>query len=368
MQLRSRAGHGSRFPAAGVGAGPDDPGGAGRLARPMGIRDVDAGPAGRGRSGPDALLARLADALEAGTVDAADVERLLAEARTPRRDRPGVSAVLATLGAVVVLCGLAIAFATVSDDLPRALQVAGPFAFPAAATGGCAWLARRGAARWQTDLLGVVAYAAFAGACVASAWGSGLVDSDGEAAVYVVAAAVPAAAVVATLHRATRSRFLLWTGGPVIPVALGFALAELAGVLTAETLPWVLLAEGAVAAAAAGGLLRRGRADGRYALVWAALGGYAAVLFSPDDLDRFRVWHVILAVVVVATFLAADALDFGGLIWVAAAGGALWVVLIAIVVGSATGAALAVVLAGAGMLALGVLVARLRRARGVTPP
>jgi hypothetical protein len=43
-------------------------------------------------------------------------------------------------------------------------------------------------------------------------------------------------------------------------------------------------------------------------------------------------------------------------------------VLIAIVVGSATGAALAVVLAGAGMLALGVLVARLRRARGVTPP
>ncbi|MGE0026477.1 MAG: hypothetical protein AB7O78_11425 [Thermoleophilia bacterium] len=310
----------------------------------------------------DEVLARLADALADGSVAVGEVERLLG--RRHRRDRPGAAAVLATLGAVVVLCGLAIAFATVFGDLPAALRVAGPFAFPAAAAAGCVWLARRGAARWQTDLLGLVAYVAFGGACVASAWGSGLVDTGREAAVYALVAAAPAAALVATLHRATGSALLLWTGAPAVGFAVVIALAELAGVLSAATLPWVILAAGAAAAAGGILLLRRGRADGRVAFLWATAFGVAAVLTSPDDLDRFRVWHAVLAAVVVAAFLAGAALDFVPLIWLAAAGGALWVVLIAVVVGSATGAALAVVLAGFGLLGLGLLVARLHRPGG----
>lgn len=322
-----------------------------------------------GTSERDELLARLADALGRGTVEAADVERLLAR-RRPRHDRPGAAAVLATLGAVVVLCGLAIAFATVFGDLPQALQVAGPFAFPGAATGGGVWLARRGAARWQTDLLGIVAYGAFAGACVASAVGSGLVDTGREGAAYALVAAVPATAMVATLHRATGSALLLWTGAPAIAIAVGIAVAELSGILSAETLPWVVLAEGAAAAAVGALLLRRGRADGRVALLWATALGVATVLMSPDDLDRFGAWHLVLAAVVVAAFLAGAALDFAPLIWLAAAGGALWVVLIAVVVGSQTGAALAVVLAGLGLVGLGLLVARLSRPRrrGLPPP
>jgi hypothetical protein len=314
-------------------------------------------------SGHEDLLRRVGDALEKGALDAADLERLLAGRRPSRRQRPGAPAVLATLGAVVVLCGLAIAFATVFQDLPQALQIAGPFVFPVVATGGGVWLARRGAARWQTDLVGLVAYGSFAGACLASAWGSGLVGSAREAALYCVVAAVPAAAAVATLHRATGSALLLWTGGPAIALAVGIALAELAGILSERTLPWIVLAEGAAAAAAGVLMMRRGRADGRYALLWAAACGVAAVLASPDDLSHFRVWHVVLAAVVVAAFLTAAAIDFEALIWLAAAGGALWVILIAVVVGSATGAALAVVLAGLGLLGLALLVTRLHRPR-----
>ena len=337
-----------RFPAGRVGGATDAASAAARFTRPMG-------------TGHEELMARLADALERGAVDPRDVERLLAEGRRRRRTGPGAPAVLGMLGAVVVFCGLAIAFGTVFEDLPEAAQVVAPFAFPAGAVAGHAWLARRGSARWQTDLVGLVAYAAFAGACAASAVASGIVDTGRGGAVYVLVAALPAVAVVAALQRAARSTFLLWTGGPVVPAAVGIAVVELAGVLSESTLPWVVLAEAGVAAAAGALMIRAGRADGRFAFAWAALGGYAAVLTTPDDLNRFQVWHVILAVVVVATFLTADALDFGGLIWVAAAGGALWVVLIAIVVGSATGAALAVVLAGAGLLGLGLLVARLRR-------
>lgn len=320
----------------------------------------------RDRIRREEVLARLGTALDDGSVGIRDVERLL-DRRRARRGRPGAAEVLGTLGAVVVLCGLAIAFATVFDDLPTALQIIGPFAFPAAAAGGCVWLARRGAARWQTDLLGIVAYGAFGGACVASAWGSGLVDTGRGAAGYALVAAVPAVAMVALLHATTGSPLLLWTGGPAIGIALVVASAELTGILSAATLPWVVLTAGAAAAAAGVLLLRRGRADGRIAFLWATACGVAAVLTSPDDLSHFRVWHVVLAAVVVAAFLAGAALDFPPLIWLAAAGGALWVVLIAVVVGSATGAALAVVLAGLGLVGLGLLVARLHRPRAGTP-
>jgi hypothetical protein len=333
----------------------------------MGIARVDAGAPPVRPTGHEELIGRLVDALGRGQVDAADIERLLSGKRPPRRG-PGAPAVLAMLGAVVVFSGLAIAFGTVFEDLPFWLQVIAPFAFPAAAAAGCAWLHARGWARWQTELTGLLAYAAFAGACVASGWASGLVDTDRQAGAYVAAAALPAGAMVAALSVVTGSALLLWAGGPAVLAALGLSLAELAGVLTDDSLPWIVLAEAGLAAAAGALLLRRGRADGRYAFVWAAAGAYAAVVFSPGDLNQFGIWHLILAAVVIAAFLLAAATDFGALIWIAAAGGAFWVVLIALVVGSATGAALAVVLAGIGLLGLAVLVARLRRAPRGTPP
>jgi hypothetical protein len=316
----------------------------------------------RARAGGDGeLLGRLAAALDSGAVTAEDLERLLSRGRRETPGRPTATSVLYALGSVVVFCGLAIAYGTVFDDLPWAAQITTPFLFPLAALGGSIWLARRGFASWQSDLAGLVGYVALGAAFGVSAAASGWVHTEREAAAFAAAAALVAVAVVAAVHRAARSPRLLWVGMPAALAALGISAAELVGLLTPRTVGWVVLAEAGIAAVVAAVLAPRDRRACRYATLWATLGGYAAVAFSPDDLDRFRVWHVVLAGVVIAAFLAAAALDFDALIWIAAAGGAVWVVMIAVVVGSATGAALAVVLAGLGLAGLGLLVARLRR-------
>jgi len=319
------------------------------------------GPGGHGQ-----LLGRLAQALDSGLVSAEDVERLLSRGRRRTPGRPTAAGVLYALGSVVVFCGLAIAYGTVFDDLPWAAQITTPYLFPLTAIGGCAWLARRDVVGWQIDLAGLVGYVALGAAFGVSASASGWVDTDREAAAFAATASLLAVAVVVSVSRATRSPRLFWVGIPAALAALGIAAAELIGVLTPRTVGWVVLAEAGAAAAAAAILARRDRTACLYATVWATLGGYAAVALSPDDLSQFRVWHVVLAGVVIAAFLAAAALDFDGLIWIAAAGGAVWVVMIAVVVGSATSAALAVVLAGIGLLGLGLLVARLRHTRGIS--
>ena len=79
--------------------------------------------------------------------------------------------------------------------------------------------------------------------------------------------------------------------------------------------------------------------------------------------DDFSGWHMVLSVAVVLTFLAAAVLRMDALIWVGAAGGLLWLVMMADVVGEgsdASGATL-VVLAGLGLTALGLAVAQVRR-------
>jgi len=313
------------------------------------------------------LLERLARALESGAVTREDVERLLARGRRrPTPERPTTADALFALGAVVVFCGLAIAYGTVFEDLPRAAQITTPYLFPSVALGGCVWLSRRGSPRWQTDLAGLVGYAALGAAFGISGSASEWLDSGRRVAAAVAVAALVAAAVVGALHRATGSPLLLWVGMPAALAAFGVATTYLAGLWDTPTagperLGWVVLAEAGIAAAVAVVLARRHRPGCRHAAVWATVGGYAAVVLSGEDLVHFSVWHLILAGVVIIAFVAAAALDVGALTWIAAAGGALWVVMIAVVVGSATGAALAVVLAGIGLVGLGVLVARLRR-------
>ena len=88
---------------------------------------------------------------------------------------------------------------------------------------------------------------------------------------------------------------------------------------------------------------------------------------APTILGTVTAWHGILGVTVVAALLVSGAFDFKALIWLGAAGGALWLVMIAVVVGSATNAALAVILAGIGLVALGLLVTRLRHSQALSP-
>jgi hypothetical protein len=64
---------------------------------------------------------------------------------------------------------------------------------------------------------------------------------------------------------------------------------------------------------------------------------------------------------IVVAFLVAAAMNFNGLLWLAAVAGLQWLQAIAVVVGSATNAAFTVVLTGLGLLGLGALVTRLNR-------
>ncbi|MFN8108375.1 MAG: hypothetical protein U0Y82_00770 [Thermoleophilia bacterium] len=315
----------------------------------------------------DGLLERLEQALETGEITPREVESLLAHGQHPGGDPPTASGVLYTLGAVGVFSGLAIAYGTVFGDLPRTVRMATPYLFPLVALGACIWLAHRGFARWQSDLSGLVGYAALAGAVAASGAASGWVNTGDDVAWLVTVAGLGGVAVVLAVRRATGSEILFGVGLPAALVTAGTAGTYLLGLWESDAsgnqlrLGWVVLAEAALAAITAGVLAQRSPVACRFATVWATLGGYAAIVFAGDDLGRFTIWHVVLAGVVIAAFLAAAALDFDALIWLAAVGGAWWVVMIAVVVGSATGAALAVVLAGVGLIGLGLLVARLRR-------
>ena len=331
------------------------------------------GTARRPPGDPDQLLERLGRALRSGLVSPGEIEALLARAERGAEGGSTAAAVLLALGSAVVFCGVAIAYGTVFADLPWAVRLTTPFLFPLVALTGCVALSHRGAPPWQRDLAGLIGFVAFAVASGASAATSGWVESGRDAAWAALAASAAGAAVATAVWRATGSRRLGWTGIPAALAALATAAAYLAGLWWTNVegivgLGWVVLAEAAAAAVLAATLARRDRAACRPPLVWAVAGAYGAVLFSGEDLTQASVWHAVLAGVVVAAFLAAAALDFDALTWIAAGGGAAWVLMIAVVVGSATGAALAVVLAGAGLLGLGVLVARIRRRAGPSAP
>lgn len=309
------------------------------------------------------LVARLARALDDGTVRPADLERLLSP---PRPAAPRASAVLVALGALVAFVGLGIAYATVFDDLGTPAQVATPYLFPSAALAVCIVLARAEGAGWRSDVAGIAGFAALAVAVGVSFGATDAIDSGRAAAGAVAVAALASAGVVAAVHRATGSRRLLWVGMPAALAVLGVALAYLVGGWedgpdSSARVAVVILVEAGIAAMVAVALAPRDPPAALAATLWAVVGGYGAVLWSGSDLTDFGVWHLLLAAVVVGAFVCAAVLDSDALLWLGAAGAALWIVTMAVIVGSQTGGALAVVLGGAAIAGLGLLVARVRR-------
>lgn len=311
------------------------------------------------------LAARVARALEDGTLRPSDVERLLAAPRPRDDEAPLASGVLVALGAVVAFVGLAIAYGTVFDDLPLGAKVVTPYLFPLVALAVCVAMARRDGARWRSDVAGVTGFVALAAAVGVSFGASDAINAGRGAAGAVALAAVASAGIVLVVHRLTGSDRLLWVGMPAALAVLGIALAYLAGGWedgpdSSTRLAVILLIEAGIAAAVAVALLPRSRRGALAATIWAVVGGYGAVLWSGSDLTEFGAWHLLLAAVVVGAFLCAAALDSDALLWLGAAGAALWIITVAVIVGSATGGALAVVLGGAALAGLGLLVARLR--------
>jgi hypothetical protein len=311
------------------------------------------------------LMTRLEEALDQGVISPADVEGLLARRPPPSAAsaRPAVAMVLYAVGGVVVFGGLALAYATIFGDLPRALRMTTPFLFPLAALAVCLLLRRRDAPVWQVELAGLVTYIALAGACIAAGGASQWLGTDRDVALAVAVGSALAVPFAVALWRALGSLRLLVLGLGATLTALGVSLAELAGVLREGTLSRVFLAEAIVAVVVALALARRSPGACRLVSLWAMLGVWASSIagVSAANPEQLSIWHVTLAAGVVVAFLAAASMSFNGLLWLAALAGLQWLQAIAIVVGSATSAAFALVLTGLGLLGLGLLVTRLNR-------
>ena len=310
------------------------------------------------------VIREIDQALKSGRVSVSDLDRLL-RTRRGRHDRPSAASLLYALGAVVAFCGLAMAYATVFSDLPRVMQITTPFVFPVVALAVSILLARRHLG-WQSEVAGLVGCIALAGASAVSIASSGWVDTARQGAGLTAAAAALSAAVGVGLYFGIRSMRLAWL---YVPPAVGVCVGCLAYVVgvPVSAIGWVVLGEAAMAAGVAWHFVARDRRVCEYAGIWALLGAYAAVFLAATtgNFDHLTIWHVILAVVVAGAFVVAGARDIDAMMWIAALGGAWWVIMIAIIVGSATSAALAVVLAGVALAVLGLVVTRLRRAQHV---
>ena len=302
----------------------------------------------------DDLLADVRAALTEGRLREADVRRLLAGA--DRAERPRPAGLLRAAGAVVVLLGLGLLFGVGYDSYPYAVQLAGPFAFPAAALAAAVVLHRRGARRWEVELAGIVGYTALGLAYLAAG-----AAADAGAG-YGLVASASAVAIVAAMHAAVRLVRLTSWGLSASLVAFTSFASDLAGVLDGDTASWLLAAQFAVALGAGVLLARRNREAAASALRTAALLAPAACMFGIGDggFGSFGLWHLALTAAVAATLLAAAALDLPGLMWIGAADGVLWIGAIASVAGQEAGWAFAVILAGAALVGLAALVSRLR--------
>ncbi len=310
-------------------------------------------------------LAQVESALDRRLVSPREVERFLSRAAAGHTvgGRPTAALLLYAVGAIVVFGGLALAYSTIFHDLPRALRLTTPLVFPLSAGAACLALRRRRSAAWQVELAGLVAYVALLGACLRIGTASGWLGSDHDTALFAAACASIATALVLGLWAALGSARLLVLGLGATLATLGLSLAELAGRLSERTWSWVLLAEACVAAGAALLLARRNTRICEYVTYWVLIGVWASSIsgISWAGGEDFSLWHVTLAAGIVIAFVVAAAMNFNGLLWLAALAGLQWLQAIAIVVGSATNAALTVVLTGLGLCALGLLVTKLNR-------
>src|SRR6185503_19851359 len=229
----------------------------------------------------DDLLAELRSALDAGRVEEADVRRVLA--RSDRAHRPGPAGVLRAAGAIVFLLGLGLLFGLGYDDYPYAVQLVGPFVFPAAALGSAIGIHRRGGKQWEVQLAGMVGYVALGLAYLAA--------------------------------------------GAAADAGSGYGLIAAATALAVGLL-----------------LLRRNRDVAANELRTAALLAPMACAFGIGDarFGSFGLWHLALTATVAATLLAAAALDLPGLMWIGAADGLFWISAVAAAAGQSAGWAVAV--------------------------
>ncbi|HEY7259503.1 MAG TPA: hypothetical protein VH459_10555 [Gaiellales bacterium] len=313
------------------------------------------------RAERDALLRRVAAALDSGSVAPEDLERLLSRRASPSEaaSRPSPSAVLSTLGAVVVFGGIAIAYGTVFLDMSHAMRMMTPFAFPLAALGVLAGLRLRSAPLWMREIWAYAAYAALTGACLTTG-GEANWLGDHVSSAYVIACGALGATFAGCVFRAAPIPRVFAVGlGLALPV-LGIGLGRLAGISGAGAVAWLLLGEAGIATAVAVAMQRAGRANWRYPSYWAMLGVWAASVVGVSDAggEHFSAWHVVLIAAVVAALLAATTLELTPLVWIAGLAGLQWLQMICVVVGSATNSAFAVILAGLGLVVLGMVVRR----------
>jgi hypothetical protein len=309
----------------------------------------------------DDLLGDVRAALDAGTIDEADVRRLLA--RADRAGRPGVAGVLRAAGAIVFLLGLGLLFGVGFGGYPYAVQLAGPFVFPAAALAAAVALHRRGAPQWEVELAGMVGYIALGLAYLAA----GQASEAGTG--YALVASAAAVAIVVAMHAAVRVVRLTSWGLSASLVAFTAFASDAAGFLDGGTAPWLLAAQFAVALVTGLVLLDRNREAAANALRSAALLALLACIFGIADAGAgsFGLWHLALTIAVAGTLVAAAARDLPGLMWIGALGGVIWIGALAAVVGESGSWAVAVMLGGAGLVGLALLVARIRPAVGGAP-
>ncbi len=310
----------------------------------------------------DDLVARLADALERGEIDPAQLEALL---RRPRaaNGRIDISSLLRAAGALVCLAGAALLYAIGFSSYPVSVQAVTPFLFPAAALGGAIALHRAGRPAWEAELAGIVGYVAFGLASVTSAFATGAGPGFG------IAASLAATAIVLGLHAALRIVRLTGWGLSASLVAFTGFCTDAGGLLSGSTAPWWLGLQGVAAVLTGALLLQRSRAGSEAAWRSAALLGTVAAVAGMADTSFAGLgpWHALLTLVVGASLMAAARCDMPSLMWMGALGSLVWLATLAVVVGSSAGWALAVIAFGLGLVALAALVARRRGPARATP-
>jgi hypothetical protein len=310
----------------------------------------------------DDLIHRLSEALERGEVDPARLEALLRRPRPARR--VDVASVLRAAGALICFAGLGVLYAIGFDGLLTWVQATTPYVFPAAALGAAILLHRRGGPGWEVELAGAAGYVAFG---LASATSAAVLGAGPGAGAGI---SLAAAAIVAGLHRLLGIVRLTGWGLTASLVAFTGLASDAAGLLTSSSVPWWLIAQAVAAVPVGGLLLRRGSHAGAEAAwrsssllaITSAVAGIASA-----GADRPGPWHALLTIAVAASLVAAARFDLPSLLWTGALGGLVWLVALSVVVGSSIGWALAVIVFGAGLIALATLIAR-RRSLGVATP
>ena len=275
-------------------------------------------------------------------------------------DRPEAPAVLTAIGLAVVFAGLGLLFALRFDELSHVEQMLTPFAFPLLALALAVALARSGRPTWQVEAAGLIGQGALVAAFVVVE----RVLAPADPSTFGAMCGLVGTIEVLVCHRLIGSvRLTGWGLSASLVALLNFGADAASSGDGGLGLGGLLLAEAALAAVLAGVLPGRRNEFGAHAARTASLLAYGAAVAGQEmhDWNAFSVWHVVISVAVVLTFLAAALLRLDALIWVGALGGLVWLVMVSEVVGSNSGGAGIVVLAGAGLTALGMLVSALRR-------